>query len=91
MSRWWTPWTRRLSTVRAARRRSSVCSATSVAEGGERILLDRRGKSVAALVPIEDLELLREIEDQLDNAAAAKAGKESGRIDWSALKRDLDL
>ena len=62
-----------------------------VAEGGERIVLDRRGKSVAALVPIEDLELLREIEDQLDNAAAAKAGKESGRIDWSALKRDLDL
>lgn len=62
-----------------------------VAEDGERIVLDRRGKSVAALVPIEDLELLREIEDRLDNEAAATAGKERGRIAWSALKRDLDL
>ena len=62
-----------------------------VAEDGERIVLDRRGKSVAALVPIEDLELLREIEDRLDSEAAATAGKERGRIAWSALKRDLDL
>ena len=62
-----------------------------VADGGERIILDRHGKSVAALVPIEDLELLRQIEDQLDNEAAAKAGKERGRIAWSALKRDLDI
>lgn len=62
-----------------------------VAEGGERIVLDRRGKSVAALVPIEDLELLRELEDRIDNEAAAKAGEERGRIAWSALKRDLDL
>ena len=62
-----------------------------VADGGERIILDRHGKSVAALVPIEDLQLLRQIEDQLDNEAAAKAGKEPERIDWSSLKRDLDL
>lgn len=62
-----------------------------VAEGGERIVLDRGGRSVAALVPIEDLELLRELEDRLDNEAAARAGTERGRIDWSALKRDLDL
>ena len=48
-------------------------------------------RRVAALVPIEDLELLRQIEDQLDNEAAAKAGKERGRIAWSALKRDLDI
>jgi prevent-host-death family protein len=62
-----------------------------VAEGGERIVLDRHGKSVAALVPIKDLELLRELEDRLDNEAATRAGTEQGRIDWSALKRDLDL
>ena len=62
-----------------------------VAEDGERIVLDRRGKSIAALVPIEDLELLREIEDRLDHEAAATAGKERGRIAWSSLKRDLDL
>ncbi len=72
-------------------RDSFAATLDRVAEGGERIVLDRRGKSVAALVPIEDLELLRELEDQLDNEAAARAGTERGRIDWSALKPDLDL
>ena len=62
-----------------------------VAYRGERIVLDRRGKSVAALVPLEDLELLRQIEDRLDNEAAMQALKEPGRVDWSTLKRDLEL
>lgn len=62
-----------------------------VAEGGERIVPDRRGKNIAALVPIEDLELLMAIEDRLDSEAAATAGKERERIDWSSLKRDLNL
>ena len=42
-------------------------------------------------MPIEDLVLLREIEDRLDNDAAAKAGKEPGRVDWYAPKCDLDI
>ena len=62
-----------------------------VAYRGERIVLDRRGKSVAALVPLEDLELLRQIEDRLDNEAAMHALKEPGRVEWSTLKRDLEL
>ncbi len=37
-----------------------------VAFGRERIVLNRRGKDVAVLVPIEDLKLLEEIEDTLD-------------------------
>ena len=48
------------------------------AYGKERIVLTRRGKSVAAVVPIEDLELLEEIEDRLDVETARKALAEPG-------------
>ncbi|MGO8881298.1 MAG: type II toxin-antitoxin system Phd/YefM family antitoxin [Desulfomonilaceae bacterium] len=43
-----------------------------VAFGGERIVLHRRGKDVAVLVPIADLELLEEIEDVLDAREAER-------------------
>ena len=33
---------------------------------GERIVLHRRGKDIAVLVPLEDLALLEELEDRLD-------------------------
>lgn len=36
-----------------------------VAEKGERIILHRQGKNVAALIPVEDLALLEELEDRL--------------------------
>jgi prevent-host-death family protein len=42
---------------------------------GERILLHRRGKNVAALVPVEDLALLEELEDRFD-AEDFRAAKE---------------
>jgi prevent-host-death family protein len=50
-----------------------------VAYGGERIVLHRRGKDIAALVSMADLELLRTLEDRLDNEAADKALSEPGR------------
>lgn len=37
-----------------------------VAYKGERIVLHRRGKDVACLIPMEDLNLLEALEDQLD-------------------------
>jgi prevent-host-death family protein len=58
---------------------------------GERVVVERRGKGVAALVPVEDLELLQELEDRLDLAAARKALKEPGRIPWEKVKKDLGL
>jgi antitoxin (DNA-binding transcriptional repressor) of toxin-antitoxin stability system len=62
-----------------------------VAVYGERIVLDRSGKSVAAIVPMEDLELLRRIEDMLDNEAATEAREEPCRVPWSTLKTELNL
>jgi prevent-host-death family protein len=62
------------------------------AYGKERIVLTRRGKSVAAVVPIEDLELLEEIEDRLDVEAARKALAEPGEnLALDDVKRLLGL
>lgn len=51
-----------------------------VAYGGERIILQRRGKQVLAVVSMEDLELLTAMEDKADVKAALKARKEKGGI-----------
>jgi antitoxin (DNA-binding transcriptional repressor) of toxin-antitoxin stability system len=42
---------------------------------GERVVVHRRGKAVAALIPLEDLALLEELEEQKDieEYRAAKA------------------
>jgi prevent-host-death family protein len=62
------------------------------AYGKERIILTRRGKPLAALVPLEDIDLL----DQLENAADAEDVKlsreEAARgevIAWEAVKADI--
>ena len=44
-----------------------------VAYGHERVRVARRGRELAALVPIEDLDLLEALEDELDLAAAREA------------------
>jgi prevent-host-death family protein len=62
-----------------------------VAYAGERIVLERRGKGVAALVSIEDLELLQELEDQADIRAARKALKEKGGISLEDFKKKHGL
>ena len=48
-----------------------------VAFGKERVVLRRRGKEVAAMVPIDDLRLLEELEDRIDLADARAALSET--------------
>jgi prevent-host-death family protein len=65
-----------------------------VAQGGERVVIERRGKVLGAVVSREDLELLervRELEDEEDRAAATRTRKEKASIAWSVIKRDLGL
>ena len=67
-----------------------------VAFGGERVVLHRRGKNVAALVSIHHLDLLEALEDRLDVAEAKQALEEmdaSGEspIPWEQVKRELEL
>ena len=51
-----------------------------MAEDGERIVLERRGKSVVALVSMQDLALLEELENQADIRAAKKRSRKKGRF-----------
>jgi prevent-host-death family protein len=65
-----------------------------VAFGGERVVLTRHGKRVAAVVPIEDLELLESIEDasDLDDVRAALSDPANrDRIAWEELKARLEF
>jgi len=62
-----------------------------VVYAGERIPLERRGKTVAALVSVEDLELLQRLEDEADIKAARKALKEKGRISLEDFKKKHGL
>ena len=62
----------------------------------ERTILSRRGKDLAAVVPIEDLRLLerltRQEEDRLDIEDARNALRETGKnIPIEQAKKKLDL
>ena len=60
--------------------------------GKERFVLTRRGKELAAIVPVEDLALLEEFEDRIDVEAAKAALKESDeRVSYQDLRRELGL
>jgi prevent-host-death family protein len=63
-----------------------------VAYAGERVILQRRGKGVAALVSMEDLKLLEHIEDEHDLKEARKALAEPGpNIPFEQVKAELGL
>ena len=60
--------------------------------GKERFVLTRRGKKLAAIIPVEDLELLEELEDRMDVDAARAALAESGeRVSYQEMRRELGL
>ena len=60
------------------------------AYGRERVIVHRGKKPVAAVVPIEDFELLEELEDRIDITEARKRLKEA-TIPWSKIKKELGL
>ncbi|MEN8236899.1 MAG: type II toxin-antitoxin system prevent-host-death family antitoxin [Pseudomonadota bacterium] len=65
----------------------------TAAYGKERVMIMRRNKPLAYIVPMEDIELLEQIEDRYDAIAAKKALDEAsseGFIDWEELKKELD-
>ena len=75
-----------------AKLRSNLSEAINrAAYGGERIVLKRRGKSVAAIVPIDDVELLEELENEADIRAVRKARKEKGGVPLEKIKARLGM
>ena len=60
------------------------------AYGHERVIVHRRKKPIAAVVPIADLELIERLEDRIDIAAARKRLNET-TIPWAKVKKNLGL
>ena len=65
-----------ISTVDARKHFADLVN--KVAYGHESVILTRRGKKVAALVSIEELELIQKLEDIIDIEDAMKALAEPG-------------
>ena len=60
--------------------------------GKERFILTRRGKKLAAIIPVEDFELLVELEDRMDvDAAKAALAESDERVSYQDLRRELGL
>ncbi len=82
----------KISAARAREEFSDLVSRAAFAK--ERHVVTRRGKAVAAMVPIEDLELLEELEDRidvLDGLQAMAEAQEHGTKRWEDVKAELGL
>ena len=66
----------KISTAEARKHFADIVN--KVAYGKEPIVLTRRGQKVAALVSMDELELLQQIEDHIDLEDARKALDEPG-------------
>lgn len=85
--------TREAITTVAARQNFSELI-NRVAYAKDRVLLTRRNRPLVAVVPIEDIALLEEIEDREDLKAARAAireAKRKGTKSWKQLKKELRL
>lgn len=59
---------------------------------GERTIITRRGRKLAAVVPVQDLELLEELEELVDLAAVRDALKERDKaISYEEFRKTLGL
>lgn len=74
----------------ARKRFSDILNRVSVR--GDRVVMERHGKTVAAMISMEDLALLEALEDRFDVEEARAALTESGeRVSWAGLKQQLKL
>jgi prevent-host-death family protein len=64
-----------------------------VAYKGERVLIQKHGKPVAALVPVADLELIEWLEDQIDVEEARRIMADAADriVAWKEAKARLGL
>ncbi|OGT45030.1 MAG: prevent-host-death family protein [Gammaproteobacteria bacterium RIFCSPHIGHO2_12_FULL_41_20] len=79
-----------ISTVDAAETFSDLIN--RVAHNKERILLTRRGKEIAAIVPLDDFHLLQELQNKRDLQEAIEALKEArhaGTLSLEQLKEEV--
>ena len=78
-----------VSIVEARANLSEVLNKAAYA--GERVVLERHGKPAAAIVSMDDLKLLEELENHSDLKAALKARKEKGAVPLAKVKARLGM
>jgi prevent-host-death family protein len=67
-----------MSVISATEARANFQEIINRAEyGGERIIIQRHGKAVVAIIGIDDLKLLEAIEDAIDSALLRRAIEEN--------------
>jgi len=78
----------RLPATKARERLAQVLSEVSVR--GDRVILERHGKDVAAVISMDDLELLERLEDRYDlDLVKAALSESEERIPWDQVKASL--
>ena len=81
---------RKISTADARKKLANIVN--RVAFGKEAFVLTRHGEALAALVSVDDLKLLQEIEERMDVEDAWQARAESEEtVSWEELKKELKL
>lgn len=82
-----------MTSISVSKLRSDLADAINrVAYRKERVIVERQGKRLVALVPVEELDLLEEMEDRLDVEAADKAVRAGGKpVPWEEVRRKAGL
>ena len=79
-----------VSASAARERLSDLLNEVSVR--GDRIVLERHGKRVAAMISASDLDLLQALEDRYDLEEMRRVlAKSDKRVPWEKIKKRLDL
>jgi len=80
------------TTINAARIRETLGETLNrVGYGHERVIIEKHGRPVAALISMEDFRLLQALEDHLDVDAAREALAETGTVALKDVKGRLGL
>ena len=81
-----------MTEVAMAKVRKNLSDAVNrVAYGKERVVLTRRGKGFVAIVSMEDLALIEQLENRADVKAAKKARKEKGGVTLEQYRKKHGL
>jgi prevent-host-death family protein len=83
-----------MATLDAAEARDKFADTINrAAYGKERVIVKRRGKPIAAVIPIQDLELLEQLEDAIDLEEARRilADPHETAQSWDSVKKELGL
>lgn len=79
-----------MTRVSAAKLQGNLSDTLKTVSEGERIVIRRGKKDIAAIVPIADLEALEAMEDRIDAEEAEKSLNEPGEnIAWEDVKKRL--